>query len=217
MLRDVLFNDWYTIIIVVSLALIVSAKLLDINRFSDFLKLIGNSNYLRIYFKDHKFLDPFDILLFLNFCINAVLIGILTYSIFVDNTELNWQLFLRFLLIFIGSVLLKILVELGLGSLFDIKKLFHSYVFQQVSFLNFLGVILVPLNSLLIFGVPNNRTVLVGILIISGLILFVGFVRSIKFYQKQLINNFFYFILYLCTLEFGPYILICKLFSYEIN
>jgi len=217
MLRDVLFNDWYTIIIVVSLALIVSAKLLDINRFSDFLKLIGNSNYLRINFKDHKFLDPFDILLFLNFCINAVLIGILTYSIFVDNTELNWQLFLRFLLIFIGSVLLKILVELGLGSLFDIKKLFHSYVFQQVSFLNFLGVILVPLNSLLIFGVPNNRTVLVGILIISGLILFVGFVRSIKFYQKQLINNFFYFILYLCTLEFGPYILICKLFSYEIN
>ena len=217
MLRDVLFNDWYTIIIVVSLALIVSAKLLDINRFSDFLKLIGNSNYLRIYFKDHKFLDPFDILLFLNFCINAVLIGILTYSIFVDNTELNWQLFLRFLLIFIGSVLLKILVELGLGSLFDIKKLFHSYVFQQVSFLNFLGVILVPLNSLLIFGVPNNRTVLVGILIISGLILFVGFVRSIKFYQKQLINNFFYFILYLCTLEIGPYILICKLFSYDIN
>ena len=210
MLRDVLFNDWYTIIIVVSLALIVSAKLLDINRFSDFLKLIGNSNYLRIYFKDHKFLDPFDILLFLNFCINAVLIGILTYSIFVDNTELNWRLFLR-------SVLLKILVELGLGSLFDIKKLFHSYVVQQVSFLNFLGVILVPLNSLLIFGVPNNRTVLVGILIISGLILFVGFVRSIKFYQKQLINNFFYFILYLCTLEFGPYILICKLFSYEIN
>ena len=217
MLRDVLFNDWYTIIIVVSLALIVSAKLLDINRFSDFLKLIGNSNYLRIYFKDHKFLDPFDILLFLNFCINAVLIGILTYSIFVDNTELNWQLFLRFLLIFIGSVLLKILVELGVGYLFDIKKLFHSYVVQQVSFLNFLGVILVPLNSLLIFGVPNNRTVLVGILIISGLILFVGFVRSIKFYQKQLINNFFYFILYLCTLEFGPYILICKLFSYEIN
>jgi hypothetical protein len=52
---------------------------------------------------------------------------------------------------------------------------------------------------------------------LSGLILFIGFIRSIKFYQKQLINNFFYFILYLCTLEIGPYILICKLFSYDIN
>jgi len=217
MLREVLFNDWYTTIIVASLVIIVSAKLLNVNRFTDFIKLIGTSNYLRIYFKDHKFFDPFDILLFLNFCINAVLIGILTYNSFVDNIELNWPLFLRLLLIFMGSILLKILVELGVGDLFDIKKLFHSYVFQQISFFNFLGVVLLPLNSLLIFGVPNNRGLLTGILMLSGLILFIGFIRSIKFYQKQLINNFFYFILYLCTLEIGPYILICKLFSYDIN
>ena len=213
MLREVLFNDWYTTIIVVSLTITVSAKLLNVNRFTDFIKIIGNSNYLRIYFKDHKFFDPFDVLLFLNFCINAVLIGILTYSSFVNNIELNWPLFLRLLLIFMGSILLKILVELGVGDLFDIKKLFHSYVFQQISFFNFLGVVLLPLNSLLIFGVPNNRGLLTGILMLSGLILFIGFIRSIKFYQKQLINNFFYFILYLCTLEIGPYILICKLFS----
>ena len=211
MLREVLFNDWYTTIIVVSLTITVSAKLLNVNRFTDFIKIIGNSNYLRIYFKDHKFFDPFDVLLFLNFCINAVLIGILTYSSFVNNIELNWPLFLRLLLIFMGSILLKILVELGVGDLFDIKKLFHSYVFQQISFFNFLGVVLLPLNSLLIFGVPNNRGLLTGILMLSGLILFIGFIRSIKFYQKQLINNFFYFILYLCTLEIGPYILICKL------
>ena len=213
MLREVLFNDWYTTIIVVSLTITVSAKLLNVNRFTDFIKIIGNSNYLRIYFKDHKFFDPFDVLLFLNFCINAVLIGILTYSSFVNNIELNWPLFLRLLLIFMGSILLKILVELGVGDLFDIKKLFHSYVFQQISFFNFLGVVLLPLNSLLIFGVPNNRGLLTGILMLSGLILFIGFIRSIKFYQKQLINNFFYFILYLCTLEIGPYILIWKLFS----
>ena len=213
MLREVLFNDWYTTIIVVSLTITVSAKLLNVNRFTDFIKIIGNSNYLRIYFKDHKFFDPFDVLLFLNFCINAVLIGILTYSSFVNNIELNWPLFLRLLLIFMGSILLKILVELGVGDLFDIKKLFHSYVFQQISFFNFLGVVLLPLNSLLIFGVPNNRGLLTGILMLSGLILFIGFIRSIKFYQKQLINNFFYFILYLCTLEIGPYILMWKLFS----
>ncbi|MDC1470085.1 DUF4271 domain-containing protein [Flavobacteriaceae bacterium] len=34
-----------------------------------------------------------------------------------------------------------------------------------------------------------------------------------KFYQKLLMDNFFYFILYLCTLEIGPYILMWKLFS----
>ena len=65
MLRDTLFNDWYTTIIVASLVIVVSAKLLNINRFTELIKLIGTSNYLRIYFKDHKFFDPFDILLFL--------------------------------------------------------------------------------------------------------------------------------------------------------
>ena len=213
MLREVLFNDLYTTIIVVSLAIIVSAKLLNFNRFTDFLRLFGNSNYLRIYFKDHKFLDPFDIVLFINFCINGSLIGILTYRHFVQNLEVAPLLFLKLAGILGAGALLKILLELGIGYLFNIPKLFHSYVFQQISFLNFLGVVLLPLNSLLIFGVPNNHTLLVLILVISGLILLIGLIKSIKTHQKLLINNLFYFILYLCTLEIGPYILLCKLFS----
>ena len=213
MLREVLFNDLYTTIIVVSLAIIVSAKLLNFNRFTDFLRLFGNSNYLRIYFKDHKFLDPFDIVLFINFCINGSLIGILTYRHFVQNLEIDALLFLKLAGILGAGALLKIMLELGIGYLFNIPKLFHSYVFQQISFLNFLGVVLLPLNSLLIFGVPNNHTLLVLILVISGLILLIGLIKSIKTHQKLLINNLFYFILYLCTFEIGPYILICKLFS----
>ena len=217
MLREVLFNDWYTTFIVASLAIIVSAKLLNFNRFADFLRLFGNSNSLRIYFKDHKFLDPFDIVLFLNFCINGTLIGILTYTHYVENPEIDALLFLKLAGILGAGALIKILLELGIGYLFAIPKLFHSYVFQQVSFLNFLGVVLLPLNSLLIFGVPNHHTLLVLVLVISGLILLIGFMKSIKTYQKLLINNFFYFILYLCTLEIGPYILFCKLFSSDIN
>lgn len=217
MLRDVLFNDWYTTVIVVSLTLVVVAKLLNFNRFCDFLRLSGNSNYLKIYFKDHKFLDLFDIVLFLNFCINGTLIRILTYTHFAQKIDLNQLMFIKTAAILGTGVLLKILLELGVGYVFDIQKLFHSYVFQQVSFLNFLGIVLIPLNSLLIFGAPNNQTLTVFILVISGVILCIGLMKSIKLHQKLLINNFFYFILYLCTLEIGPYVLICKLISSDIN
>mgnify|MGYP006129006589 CR=1 FL=1 len=213
MLREVIFNDLYTTIIVASLAIIVSAKLLRFNRFTDLLRIIGNSNYLRIHFKDHKFLDPFDVLLFLNFCINGTLISLLTYDHFLHEIEMDSLVFLKLSVIFGTSVLVKIVLELSIGYLFDIQKLFHSYVFQQVSFLNFLGITLLPLNSLLIFGVPNNHFLLILILSISGVILLIGGFKSIKFYQNLLINNLFYFILYLCTLEIGPYIIICKLFS----
>jgi hypothetical protein len=212
MLREVQFNDLYTTIIVACLAIIVGAKYLKPQRFIDILRLLGNSNYLRIYFKDHKFLDPFDIILFLNFCLNGMLISLLAY-IQLEKIDIDIVLFLKLSVVFGAVVLVKILIELGIGYLFDIQKIFHSYVFQQVSFFNFLGIILLPLNSLLIFGVPNNRFLLTFILSISGLILLIGMLKSIKFYQKLLINNLFYFILYLCTLEIGPYILLCNLFS----
>jgi hypothetical protein len=213
MLREVQFNDLYTTIIVACLAIIVGAKYLKPQRFIDILRLLGNSNYLRIYFKDHKFLDPFDIILFLNFCLNGMLISLLAYIQLVKKIDIDIVLFLKLSVVFGAVVLVKILIELGIGYLFDIQKIFHSYVFQQVSFFNFLGIILLPLNSLLIFGVPNNRFLLTFILSISGLILLIGMLKSIKFYHKLLINNLFYFILYLCTLEIGPYILLCNLFS----
>ena len=213
MLREVQFNDLYTTIIVACLAIIVGAKYLKPQRFIDILRILGNSNYLRIYFKDHKFLDPFDIILFLNFCLNGMLISLLAYIQLVKKIDIDIVLFLKLSVVFGAVVLVKILIELGIGYLFDIQKIFHSYVFQQVSFFNFLGIILLPLNSLLIFGVPNNRFLLTFILSISGLILLIGMLKSIKFYQKLLINNLFYFILYLCTLEIGPYILLCNLFS----
>ena len=77
MLRVVQFDDWYTAIIIASLIIMVSAKILNPSRFRE---LINNSNYLRIYIKDHKFFNLFDILLFTNFCVNAVLIISLFYS-----------------------------------------------------------------------------------------------------------------------------------------
>jgi hypothetical protein len=217
MFREVLFNDLYTTIIVASLAIIVGAKLLNFNRFTGLIRLFGNSIYLRIYFKDHKFLDPFDILLSLNFCINGTLTGILTYTHFAQKIELDALLFIKLVGLLGAWIFLKIILEIGIGYLFDIPKLFHSHVFQQVSYLNFLGIFLLPLNSLLIFVAPNHHLLLVSILVISGVILFSGFMKSIKTYQKLLINNFFYFILYLCTLEIGPYIVLYKLYSLDIN
>jgi len=217
MVREIIVNDMYTAIIVVSLAIIATAKLINYNRFTRFLSLLGTSNYLRIYFKDHHFLDSFDVVLFLNFCINGTLIGFLSYIHFIEKLEVDILMFIKIAGILGLAVLTKLLLELGIGYLFDIQKLFHSYVFQQVSFLNLLGVLLLPFNSFLIFGAPNQPILLVATLVISGLILLRGFVKSIKTYQKLIINNFFYFILYLCTLEIAPYIFIYKLFSLDIN
>lgn len=213
MLREVQFDDWYTAIIIASLIVMVSAKILNPSRFR---QLINNSNYLRIYIKDHKFFNLFDILLFTNFCINAVLIMSLFYSTLNKfNIKFNDFIALSGLL---GLVVTgKFLIEFIISSIFEIKDISFRHIFQQISTLNILGIILLPLNALSVFSYPKQLLLFVIIFSISCLIMLYSLLKSIKNNQKLLINNFFYFILYLCTLEIGPYVILCKLFSYEIN
>ena len=213
MLRVVQFDDWYTAIIIASLIIIVSAKILNPSRFRE---LINNSNYLRIYIKDHKFFNLFDILLFTNFCVNAVLIISLCYST-LNKFNLKFNDFIALSGLLGLVVTAKFLIEFIIGSIFEIKNISLSHVFQQISTLNVLGIILLPFNALSIYSYPKQLLLFGVIFIISCIIIFYGLIKSIKSYQKLLINNFFYFILYLCTLEIGPYVILCKLFSYDIN
>jgi hypothetical protein len=111
----------------------------------------------------------------------------------------------------------KLIIGVIIGSVFEIKNISLSHVFQQISTLNILGVILLPFNALAVFSFPKQPLLFGVIFTISCLIIFSGLLKSIKSYQKLLINNLFYFILYLCTLEIGPYVILCKLFSYDIN
>lgn len=213
MLRVVQFDDWYTAIIIASLIIIVSAKILNPSRFRE---LINNSNYLRIYIKDHKFFNLFDILLFTNFCVNAVLIMSLFYST-LNKFNLKFNDFIALSGLLGLVVTAKFLIEFIIGSIFEIKNITLSHVFQQISTLNVLGIILLPFNALSIYSYPKQLLLFGVIFIISCIIISYGLIKSIKSYQKLLINNFFYFILYLCTLEIGPYVILCKLFSYDIN
>lgn len=213
MLRVVQFDDWYTAIIIASLIIIVSAKILNPSRFRE---LINNSNYLRIYIKDHKFFNLFDILLFTNFCVNAVLIMSLFYST-LNKFNLKFNDFIALSGLLGLVVTAKFLIEFIIGSIFEIKNITLSHVFQQISTLNVLGIILLPFNALSIYSYPKQLLLFGVIFVISCIIIFYGLIKSIKSYQKLLINNFFYFILYLCTLEIGPYVILCKLFSYDIN
>ena len=71
MLREVTSNDGFILCALTSLTLLLIVKLMHSRRLIDFLGFLGNSNYLRIYLKDHSFFDRFDVLLFINFCLNG--------------------------------------------------------------------------------------------------------------------------------------------------
>lgn len=211
MLREVISNDWFTVFLVLGLSFIVLCKFLFASRFNDFVTVIGNSKYLKIYARDQKFIDGFDALLFLNLIISVSIFLYLAYTSLVNPSEFDLTQFFK-LIFGIGVLfLIKVLLERLIGSIFEIDSLIDSYLFQKTTYKNYTGFILLPINCLLTYTISPTKHVIYACFILIVLINLIGFMSSFKNHQKLLLNNLFYFILYLCALEIGPYLILFKL------
>ena len=210
MLRDVNSTEIFTFLIMVGLTFIAIAKVLFPKRFDDFTLVLGNSKYLKIYAREQKFLDRFDALLFINLILSISIFCIIAYQSL--NTHIAVSVTLMFKLVFgIGVfILIKVLVERLLGSLFDIDSLIDHYLFQKISYKNFIGLVLIPVNALLLFTFTPSAKIIYVILFLLFAIIIIGLITSIKSYQSLIKNNLFYFILYLCALEIAPYVILYK-------
>lgn len=211
MLREVISNDWFTIFLVLGLACITLCKFLFASRFKDFVTVIGNSKYLKIYARDQKFIDGFDALLFLNLIISVSIFLYVVYASLVSPSDFNPTQFFK-LIFGIGVLfLIKVLLERLIGSVFEIDSLIDSYLFQKTTYKNYSGFVLLPINCILIYTISPTKPVIYACIILVILINLLGFISSFKNHQKLLLNNLFYFILYLCALEIGPYLILYKL------
>jgi len=209
-----MFNDWFTVLILGCLVCIATAKFLYAKRFNDFFEILGNSNYLKIYLKDQKFINTFDGLLFLNLIIALSVFIVITLNVF-NNTEYTQTIDIYYKLVLsIGSIILiKVLLDRLIGSLFEIDELMNVYVFHKITFKNYIGLILLPINILLIFTINPSKTIIYLTICLLFIVNIIGFIMSIKNYLKTIKANLFYFILYLCALEIAPYLILFKVFK----
>ena len=209
-MRNYITHEWFTIFTIIGLFSIVVAKFLNTLRFNDFIYVIGNSKYLKIYTKDQKFIDQFDSFLFVNLSLSLSIFIYFAYSTFVSplSFELIW--FLKLLFAVSTIIIIKTLLERLIGSLFEIDSLIDDYLFQKTTFKNLSGILFLIANLFLIYTNYNVEIIIITAFILVCIINLIGFLGSFKTYQKLINHNFFYFLLYLCALEIGPYVLLYK-------
>ena len=212
-MREVVTNEWFTVLIVFCLAVLAIAKHVYSKRFVDFMSVVGNSKYLKIYSREQKFIDQFDALLFINFIISSSIFFYLAYSTLAVKTNFESALFFKIAISIGALILIKILLERLIASVFEIDKLIDSYVFQKTNYKNYLGLVLLPINIILIYALDPTKSLIFICIGLLFLINSIGFFSSFKTHQKLILNNWFYFILYLCALEIGPYIILYKVFN----
>lgn len=210
MLREYFTQDLYTALILFCLLLVVVSSQLYSSRFVDFIAVVWNDKYSKLYFRERKKLDIFNGLLFLNLVISGGIFLVICYHYFIEKT--NQESFtvlivtLSLLLIFI----LKVLLERLIAYFFEFSEMAKQYLFRKTTYKNSSGLILLISNVLLIFSEIDDIVIIYAVISIIFLIITIGFIRFIKDYQKVLIPNLFYFLLYLCALEIGSYVILYK-------
>lgn len=211
MLRNSNSVDVLTLTLLGCLIIVALSKILFPKRFNQFATLLFNNRYINQYNKDQQIVDTFEGLLFANLIVN---LGIIVYLFLQNNQISTAPLNLFIYTAAIGLfIIVKVVLEKLISNILAIGPIIDKYNFQRISFRNFAGLLLLPINALLIYTVKPNNTMLITALAILFLIIIYGVFLFIKNNLNTFKKSLFYFILYLCTLEIAPYIVLYKIIT----
>jgi hypothetical protein len=211
MLRNSNSVDVLTLTLLGCLIIVALSKMLFPKRFNQFATLLFNNRYINQYNKDLQIFDIFDGLLFTNLILNlGVLVFLFLQNNQITTTPLNLFIYTAAIGLFIIS---KVILEKLISKILAIDTFIEKYNFQRISFRNFVGLLLLPINALLIYSVTPTNTLLLTPLFIALSIIVYGVFLFIKNNLNTFKKSLFYFILYLCTLEIAPYVVLYKIIT----
>ena len=199
MIRDIISNDSLTVLLFGSVFFMIILKKTDPIIFSQNLSFRKKElvNKISTNHWGVKFLEILYNVLFISNL--SILLAFFKDQNF--DFILYCKLF-KYIFIFFTS---KILFDLIIGKLFSINSIMKSYVWQKLVYCNSLGIVLLLFNFFVAYTIFDKQY-LVSIFIYLSILYLIFAYFSIFFSMKKvIIKNWFYFILYLCTLEIIPY------------
>lgn len=202
-------HNWIILTFIAIATILAFVKSFYAFQLREFLRLPFNNKYIIIFGKKEKIRVLFTILLSIIqwFSISIIIFFLIRGSSVEKNlTFIPIPFFVIVLIGVISLFLLKLFVQRVLTYIFDIKSFANSYIFNRLSYSNYVGLVLCVLNFINIYGFAANRYFFYFSLIISLFLLIFGFFSFVKFHKFLIKTHFFYFILYLCTLEIIPYV-----------
>ncbi|SHJ14708.1 protein of unknown function [Mesonia phycicola] len=205
-------NDWMTIVLMAILLLLAFTKKKFSEDFLDFSRVLVSNKYFTSHKRTISVLNLFSFFLFVAQGL-IISLGIFYFIKLTSFITIKNEPYLFYIQILLGyNVLIgaKYLIEKIIGEVFEISKLLDNYIFYKITYRNLVAIIISPLLLVLIYGWPNS-SFLIYIFLSIWLLANIGIL--FKYYsqnQKLVFGHWFYFILYLCTLEIIPYIILYK-------
>ena len=200
MIREYFSNDILTSLILFSILLILILKKIDGEIFYNNLQLHKKKLLGKLYNNDFISFRFVNIIYLFVFLTNLSIL----LTIF-SNGEFNLKIFQNNFYHIGLFIFLKYLLEKFIGWLFKFNRICNNYLSAKLFYFNTLGTLVLFLNILSVFSENFNQELVYVSLIIILLYLIISHFTIFFSFKNLIYKNWFYFILYLCTLEIIPY------------
>ena len=200
MIREYFSNDILTSLILFSILLILILKKIDSEIFYDNLQLHKKKLLGKLHNNDFISFRFINIIYLFAFLINLSIL----LTIF-SNGEFNLKIFQNNFYHIGLFIFLKYLLEKFIGWLFKFNRISNNYLNAKLFYFNTLGTLVLFLNILSVFSENFNQELVYASLTIILLYLIISHFTIFFSFKNLIYKNWFYFILYLCTLEIIPY------------
>lgn len=211
--RALIHTDWITGLFLLLLFLLVFAKMIHPDKFNKTFNLFNSNKFFLNYSKEPNLIfNSFAVVMFGVQLISFTLLGYLLTD--------KWALFLGLTFtaeygVFFGIIALfligKLLLIKLLGFLFNFTKLLDQFIFFKNAYLNVIAIYLIPIIALLAYSQHINKLIIYLSLIYLLFLFMFSYLQILLNNKKIIYQQFFYFILYICTLEIAPLLIIMKL------
>ncbi|OUD36016.1 DUF4271 domain-containing protein, partial [Flavobacterium psychrophilum] len=159
-------KDWVTVLFLLAFALLVVTKTAFENRFRDFVNLLINDKYLKIYKDSSNLMSWFTILLFVVQLISMSFFLQLVLSYFGYTTKTNWITFIQIFTFLSFFILSKFLIEKIIATSFDIENFIEQFNLFKVSYRTYIGLLLLPVDIIMYYTNIMNTYAIIGIMVI---------------------------------------------------
>ena len=198
-------KDWATLLFIICFVIIAINKSLFENQFNEFIRLPFSKKYTATYKDSSNLYSTFTVTLFFVQLISYSFLVQIVLSYFHYTTKNNWITFIQIFTALSASILIKFYIEKIVANIFNIEEFLETFNLKKVIFRTYIGLLFLPIVILLYYNNFLSVGIIAAFIVIIGICMMYFYFLSILNYQKLILSKIFYFILYLCTLEIGPY------------
>lgn len=201
-------NDWLTLVLLGLFFMLSFMNLLDKKKFNKVLFTFFNVSYLEDETdENYSFFEVFQMLFFV-FSITVIALLVFEFKNFYSgNLSYHFQDFIQVFFLVFAYFSVKKMVEYFLLFVFQLKRKLSFFIQSKNDYLFTVSIFLYLI--ILLKTYVNLEAVFCYYL--AGFLFIIGFIFHFIKNKNLLINHFFYFILYICTLKIAPLLILIKL------